>query len=192
MQPERIKNVSAKILRGETVTIDCPWPVIGPAPEFTRPGRGADVVVSYRTREGGALQLVPRVLTLGIGCKRGTGADTLEAAFQTFCAERGIVPEAIESAASIDLKRDEAGLSRFCQAHGWLLRFYSAGELRGAPGEFTASAFVERVTGVDNVCERAAMLGAGKRLIEKKYALGGVTFALAERQREYDWSWQDG
>jgi len=192
LQPERIKNVSAKILRGETVTIDCPWPVVGPAPELTRLGRGADVVVSYRTREGGALQLVPRVLTLGIGCKRGTGADTLEAAFQTFCAERGIVPEAIECAASIDLKRDEAGLSRFCQAHGWPLRFYSAGELRGAPGEFTASAFVERVTGVDNVCERAAMLGAGKRLIEKKYALGGVTFALAERQREYDWSWQDG
>ena len=192
LQPERIKNVSAKILRGETVTIDCPWPVAGSAPELVRCGTDADAVVSYRKRAGSALQLVPRVLTLGVGCKRGTGADALEAAFQTFCTERGIVPEAVECAASIDLKRDEAGLLSFCLSHGWPLRFYSAEELRGVPGEFSASAFVERVTGVDNVCERAAALCAGQSPVERKFARGGVTFALAERQKSYDWRWQDG
>jgi len=192
MQPERIKNVSAKILRGETITIDCPWPVAGPAPELVRRGGDADAVVSYRARADGALQLVPRVLTLGIGCRRGTGADALEAAFQAFCTERGIVSEAIACAASIDLKRDEAGLLSFCISHGWPLRFYSAEELRCAPGEFTASAFVESVTGVDNVCERAAALCAGQSPVEKKFARGGVTFALAARQKSYDWSWQDG
>ena len=191
-QPERIKNVSAKILRGETITVDCPYPVGGTVPELVRLGSDADVTVSYRTYAGGALQLVPRVLTLGIGCRRGTDADTLEAAFQQFCTERGIVPEAIENACSIDLKQDEAGLLRFCEAHGWPLRFYSAEELRGAPGDYTASAFVESVTGVDNVCERAAVLSSGGKLAERKYACGGVTFALTESYVNYDWSWQNG
>ena len=80
----------------------------------------------------------------------------------------------------------------FCEAHGWPLCFYSAEELRGVPGDYTASAFVQGVTGVDNVCERAAVLCAEGSLIEKKFARGGVTFALAARQRDYDWSWQDG
>ena len=112
LQPERIKNVSAKILRGETITIDCPYPIAGTAPELVQCDRDADVIVSYRRREPlkhchcepvtdvtgvairppEALQLVPRVLTLGIGCKRGTDTETLKAAFQPFCPERGRRP----------------------------------------------------------------------------------------------------
>ena len=212
LQPERIKFVSAKILRGETITLDCPYPVAGTAPELVRLGRDADVIVSYRRREPlnychcepvtdvtgvairppEALQLVPRVLILGIGCRRGTSAETLEAAFADFCSERGICPEAISGAASIDLKQDEAGLLTFCEAHGWPRRFYTADELRGAPGDFTASAFVEATTGVDNVCERSAVLASVGELIEKKYARNGVTFALAECYVNYNWSCDNG
>ena len=192
LQPERIKQVSAKLLRGEDIVIDCPYPVTGSIPEFVCLGSPGDVLVSYRKTEDSTLQLVPRVLTLGIGCKRGTSSDALEQAFMAFCTGRGILPEAFKSAASIDLKRDEAGLLRFCESRGWPLRFYSAEELRGAEGVFTASNFVESVTGVDNVCERAAAMETGGRLIEKKYACGGVTFAAAEHYVNYDWSWQDG
>ena len=45
-------------------------------------------------------------------------------------------------------------------------------------GEFSSSQFVKSVTGVDNVCERSAVL-AGGRLIKKKKAADGVTVALA-------------
>ena len=192
INPERIKQVSAKILRGEAVGIDCSYPLPYPAPELVQRGTPGDVLVSYRPAETSALQLAPRVLTLGIGCKRGTGAQTLEAAFSRFCAERRILPEAIEQAASIDVKRDEAGLLTFCASHDWPLAFYSAEELRDVPGDYTASRFVENAVGVDNVCERAAVRCAGGGLIEKKYAREGVTFALAERRADYDWSWQDG
>ncbi|MBQ6928130.1 MAG: cobalamin biosynthesis protein [Oscillospiraceae bacterium] len=192
LQPERIRHVSAKLLRGETITVDCPWPVAGSLPELVQPDGDAEVVVSYRRHEGGALQLAPRVLTLGVGCRRGTDSETLEAAFAAFCTERGIVPEAVERAATIELKRDEAGLLHFCASWGFPLSFYSAEELRAAPGAYTASAFVEYMTGVDNVCERAAVLASNGTLIEKKYARGGVTFALAERRRDYDWRWRDG
>ncbi len=59
---------------------------------------------------------------------------------------------------------------------------YSAEELKDAPGAFTPSAFVEAVTGVDSVCERAAVLASGGNLIVKKVAESGMTFALAKKE----------
>lgn len=187
-EPEKIKAVSAKLLRGETVTLSCPYPIRGEAPAGIVRAEDGDVVVSFRKAEGAVLQLVPRVLSLGIGCRRGTSAEALEAAFGDFCRERGVLPVAIRGAASIDLKQNEPGLLAFCAAHGWTAVFYTADALRRVPGDFTASAFVEAQTGVDNVCERAAVFAAGGALVEKKHAAGGVTFALAEYPTEYDWS----
>ena len=64
-------------------------------------------------------------------------------------------------------------------------------ELRSAPGQFTPSSFVQSVTGVDNVCERAAVLDAGGNLFYPKFACNGVTFALACRPFAPDWRWQN-
>ena len=46
--------------------------------------------------------------------------------------------------------------------------FYSAEELQEAQGDFTPSEFVKSVAGVDNVCERAAVLASGGKLTVKK------------------------
>ena len=78
-------------------------------------------------------------------------------------------------------------LAAFCAAHGWPVTFYTAEQLRGTPGDFTPSAFVARVTGVDNVCERAAVRAAGGPLVCPKFAGGGVTLALAARPFAPDW-----
>ena len=188
LQTERIKNVSAKLLRGECVRIDCPWPVSGERPRLVELGEPEDVCVSCRRESGDALQLVPRIVTLGLGCRRGTTLAQLETVFSRFCDERGLLPQAVAAAASIDLKADEEGLLAFCAAHGWSLHFYSAEELKALPGSFSASPFVEQTTGVDNVCERAAVC-AGGRLMEAKYAAEGVTFAAAEGPFAPDWSW---
>ena len=123
----------------------------------------------------------------GVGCKRGTDAAQLEAAFAAFCACYGLAPAGITAAASIDLKQNEPGLAVFCAAHGWPVTFYTAEQLRGTPGDFTPSAFVARVTGVDNVCERAAVRAAGGPLVCPKFAGGGVTLALAARPFALDW-----
>ena len=119
--------------------------------------------------------------------QRGTGADTLAEAFAAFCAQAGLAPQCIAAAASIDLKADEAGLLAFCRAHGWPITFYSADQLRAVPGQFTPSAFVAGVTGVDNVCERAAAKASGGALLLPKTAGGGVTLALAVRPFAPDW-----
>ena len=73
------------------------------------------------------------------------------------------------------MKKDEPGLAAFCQAHDWKMDFYTAAALRTAKGRFTSSGFVQSITGVDNVCERAAVLAADGVLFIPKWARDGVT-----------------
>ena len=78
LQPDRIRAVSAKLLSGEEIMVECAWPVAGNAPEQVREAPDGDVLVSCRNTGTPALQLVPRILSLGIGCRRGTDAETLK------------------------------------------------------------------------------------------------------------------
>ena len=57
-------------------------------------------------------------------------------------------------------------------------------ELKQVPGEFTPSPLVKKITGVDNVCERAAILAAGEdgRLLMPKQCMNRVTIAVAEKK----------
>lgn len=190
--PHGIKAVSARILAGRTVRVRSEWPIEGQCPEGVSltDGPDWDVRVDVHRHDGG-LCLAPKALALGVGCRRGTSREALETAFRELCEEQNLWPEAVCAAATIDLKAEEAGLLDFCAAHGWPLETYSAEELRRAEGTFTASAFVERTTGVDNVCERGAVLAAGGPLLTGKHAGNGVTMALAWRPFRLDWRWKD-
>lgn len=175
------KAVSAAILEGP-VPLCCDFPIEGELPPGTVAGDSGEVgiCVSWKKREPFArtLLLVPPALHLGLGCRRGTPAEAIQAAVDGVLAAQGIHPRAVKCAASIDLKRDETGLLEFCARRGWPVSFYSARELAALEGDFTPSERVLRVTGVDNVCERAAMMGA-ERLVTPKTARNGVTVALA-------------
>lgn len=187
---EHIKTVSAKLLAGERIAVRSAFPIDGETPEgVTLTGGEPDVWVDIRPHAG--LVVVPRCLTLGVGCRRGTARETLEQRFAAFCRVNDILPQAIRRAATIDLKKDEAGLLAFCAAHGWTLQTYAAAELNAVAGEFTASAFVNEVTGVDNVCERAAVRAGGTLLLPKD-AGEGVTLALSRSDAYLDWRWNDG
>ena len=190
LEPERIKKVSGALLAGRTVRFASDWPIAGSPPAGLAEDAAAPELALTLCPAGDALHLVPRIGVLGVGCRRGTGADTLAEAFAAFCAQAGLAPQCIAAAASIDLKQNEAGLLAFCQSRGWPVEFFTAEQLRQAPGSFTPSAFVQSVTGVDNVCERAAVLAAGGPLVFHKFARTGVTFALAARPFAPDWRWQ--
>lgn len=192
--PKRIKTVSAKLLAGERIGLATDWPVRGEPPKgVCLTGlQEADVqVIVYRNTPQEALVLVPHIAVLGVGCRKETSAASLEDVLNTALELWGIYPQAICAVSSIDLKKDEPGLLAFCQSRGWPLHTFSAEALRGLPGEFTVSPFVERVTGVDNVCERSAVLASGGVLLKKKYAANGVTMALALRPYTLDWRWKD-
>ena len=89
--------------------------------------------------------------------------------------------QAVAQVATIDLKENEPGLLAFCAARGLPLLTFSAGELSAVAGDFTPSDFVKGVTGVDNVCERAAA-AAGGRIVVPKLAKNGVTASVAEKR----------
>ena len=129
------------------------------------------------------LRLIPKILHLGIGCRKGTPVETIREAVDEVLLEHNIDQRAIKCAASIDLKAEEAGLLQYCGEQKLPVTFYTAEELKAVPGEFTPSAFVKSITGVDNVCERSALIGAEK-LIVRKTALNGVTVALAAEHME--------
>ena len=131
------------------------------------------------------LRLIPKVLHLGIGCRKGISAQAVEEAVSAVLESHAIDRRAIAQAASIDLKAQEGGLLEVCEKNHWPVTFYTAQELLAVKGSTASSAFVKSVTGVDNVCERAALAGAERLLIEKT-ALGGVTVALAAEHWEVD------
>ncbi len=158
----------------------------------------ADIIVSWRRspqdREG-ALYLIPRAVTLGIGCRRGISEEAVQKAVRQILEDAGVFRQAVSGIASIDLKKEEQGLLAFAGNLGLPLIFYKAEELNAVPGIYTGSDFVRNVTGVDCVCERSAVLlaadlaAAGDRnmphdggravLLVKKQSLEGVTTALA-------------
>ena len=131
------------------------------------------------------LLLVPRNIIIGIGCKKGTSAETIAAAVEKVFSENNIDMRRIFSAASIDIKSGENGLLEFCRSRKIPIDFYSAEQLMSVSGDFLHSDFVMKTTGADNVCERSALFGGG-RLIIKKTALNGVTVAAAERAPDID------
>lgn len=180
------KEVSAAILE-RTVPLCCDFPVAGALPPGTEAGSSGDVgiCISWEKKQpfDETLLLVPPVLHLGLGCRRGTPEEAIRETVEQVLAEYRIHPKAVKCAASIDLKRDEPGLLAYCERQGWPIVFYSAEALQALEGDFTPSERVLRVTGVDNVCERAAMMGA-HRLVVRKTAHNGVTVALAEERWE--------
>ena len=194
LEPERIKRVSGKLLAGNCAAYWSDFSIEGAAPSGVIPAQTPDTSDFALTLSpsGDALHLVPRIGVLGVGCKRGTSAQQLETAFASFCETHRLAPQCIVSAASIDLKQSEEGLLDFCKNHRWNIQFFSAKQLQTAPGPFTASPFVQSITGVDNVCERAAVLASGGSIRIPKQAGGGVTFALALRPFAPNWRWQHG
>ena len=193
IHPERIKKVSASVLAGGTVRVSSPWPITEKCPDGVKQvwDGGCDVLLNVCISSPDILQLVPKILVLGLGCRKGTTAAVLEEAFQALLTKSGVYEQAICAAASIDLKQDEPGLLAFCRAHHWTCRFYSAAQLKAVPGTFTPSEFVQNVTGVDNVCERSAVLASGGHLYWKKEHGNGVTMALAQIPYVPTWRWQD-
>ena len=81
------------------------------------------------------------------------------------------------------LQKEEKGILSLSQ--DWQIPFvtYTEEELKQVPGEFTPSPFVKKITGVDNVCERSAVLASGNgRLLQRKTGENGVTTAVAARE----------
>lgn len=131
----------------------------------------------------GILRLVARVLHIGIGCRRDTGAEVIKQSILHVLDQYNLDLMAVADIASIDLKSNERGILEMCREWEIPPLFFSKEMLLAVEGEFTASEFVKQITGVENVCERAAAAaalrgGRGYKKIVAKQSGNGVTVAV--------------
>lgn len=193
------KEISAALVNGNSVGFASDFPWVGEIPKELqlldeedetkeKPEMGIYVTNSYLKHPFvHTLYLVPKIITLGVGCKKDTPADIVEKVVRKACDELLIPSVSMELVASIDLKKEEQGILEYCKERNLPFETYSAEQLKEVEGSFAESKFVEETTGVDNVCERSAILGSSKHgeksnLILRKYAEDGVTAALARRK----------
>ncbi len=171
---ESIKSVSSKALKGEPIRISI---------EDFPPEKCADVVLSKSQISGDYLWLSPKEYVLGVGCKKGKDMKDIEEAVKDALKKAGIDFSDIYAFGSIDRKADEEGLLGLSAFYRIPFVTFTAEMLNNVPGEFSSSDFVKETVGVDNVCERAAMLltGGQGELVLGKQSGNGVTVAIARR-----------
>lgn len=179
--PAKIKEVSSKLLRGESIGIYSFLPILGKLPDGVqlKEGKEADVVISpFKLYNSNALILIPKVLSLGAGCKKGIDESFILECYNDFLEKQGIYKCAVKNLATIDLKREDAAILALINRENLPAHFYSAKELEEADGDFTPSQFVKSVTGTDNVCERSAKLLSQGKILIRKTVYHGITFAV--------------
>lgn len=128
------------------------------------------------------LQLIPPCLILGVGLKKGKTEQELLAFIRKVLQANGLLEKAIGQVASIDLKKEEPALWMAAETYVVPLRFFTAEELMQVKGEFSKSAFVQAVTGADNVCERAVIAAGAEEILVSKTAENGLTLAVGIRK----------
>lgn len=180
------KTVSAAILEN-TIPVFSDFPIISDYPRGTVSGDSGElgiyITCSKKSPYIKTLRLIPPILHLGIGCRKGVDEATVFKSVSCVLQDNDIDLRAVKCVASIDLKSNERGLLEFCKKNNLDITFYTPQELSSVPGSFTPSRFVKSVTGVDNVCERAALINADKILV-RKTAVNNVTIAIAMEKWE--------
>ncbi len=185
-----IKHVSAAILRDETVGFCSDFAGDGALPEGLCAAEGGPLGI-YLTLDVNktpfelTLKVMPKVLALGVGCKKGTASEALEAFVLQMLGAAGLSIKAVRSIASIDLKKNERCILDLAEKYRLPFVTYTSGELAAVPGDFASSDFVKSVAGVGNVCERAAVAQSGGRLLVGKTTGGGMALAVAEEDWRY-------
>lgn len=168
-----IKRVSAKAIEGKRVTLSI---------KNFPPKDAVDLIVADTYDGEYDLLLSPKRYTIGVGTKKDIPYEILEQAILELLQAQQIELSDIYALCTIDRKEDEPAIRQFCDSYHIPLLTFDAELLKKAEGDFAASDFVNQTVGVDNVCERAAVLGAGGgKLTLQKQAGSGVTLAIAKR-----------
>ena len=122
-------------------------------------------------------------LVLGVGCRKNIDIEHFERIVTILLWDFKISFKQICAIATINIKKEEKALLDFSRAYKIPVFFYSSEELNSVNGNFVVSERVKRVTGVDNVCERAATICGGKgKLLIPKTCKEGITIAVFEKE----------
>lgn len=190
---QRAKEISAAVLEEEKVGICIRYPEYHISGDIPQDLIFCDTVLQaeqYRYRiligdgpeEDGTLILKPKNITAGIGCRKGISEPLLERGLCEILELNGLEIHQVERIASIDLKKEEPALVYLSEKYRIPFITWSADDLGRIRNVTSGSKFVEAVTGIDNVCERAARLCCPDgTIIQGKCVRQSMTAALARR-----------
>ena len=198
LNPECIKLVSSKLLKGKTIHVKSSYPIGGKLPENIQINDlndlgDYDVIITHdnddieKINNENILFLIPAIITVGIGCRRGIEFEIIEKSVLNALNKENCPILSLKAISSIDKKANENGILEFAEKYGLPFNTYSADELNRLEGDFTKSDFVKSVVSVDNVCERSAIAESRGELIRRKDAGNGVTVALAIKEPVISW-----
>ncbi len=123
-------------------------------------------------------------IVVGLGARKDSTKESMIEAVNTVLERVHIPLERIDRFATVDIKRNSKQMVEAVESLGAPLEFLSVDALRSVSYSDLSpdSAMVQEKIGVGGVCERAALLIAGKnsKLLMKKTKLNGVTVAVAE------------
>lgn len=176
---EGIAKVSSSALEGKDITMSIKdYPPQEPVDVLV------DDIPESILKGTASIVLCPKRYAVGMGCRRGKPYEDLREFAGEVLAAFGIDLKDVGCIATIDVKKDEKGLRELSHAWRVPLITFDAEILAKTCGDFSHSETVLEKVGVDNVCERAAVLAAGKGsvLVVRKTAVAGMTIAIAERK----------
>lgn len=184
---EKVKVFNRLLVEGEKVYLSSPFPIVSSIkdgfiwqewPEFSEPA----VLISPYVQEaaGNILQILPRNLVVGIGCRKGVALETVTRALMETFKHFYLDERCIKALATIDFKGEEEALKLLSKEMKVPLRTVTKEEIRTLEGTFEPSHWVKKQIGVGGVCEPAAKLAANKgSTIVPKQKVGPVTISVA-------------
>jgi cobalt-precorrin 5A hydrolase/precorrin-3B C17-methyltransferase len=177
-----LASVGAALVSGENVNLvtDKRWP-LGPLPENifrTDKWEAPLILISDRLVETPRLSVVyrPPSLVAGVGCSRGAGAEEILTILRRSLAEAGLAEKSVAALASIDVKRDEAGLLEAAQRLKVQIYFHPSEALSTVETP-NPSEQVREAVGTPSVAE-AAVVSSGAELVLEKRKSANVTVAI--------------
>jgi len=180
-----LKDVAVKILEKEDVLIysDVNVKIILPdnlkiKKEFSKK---IDLIISERNFTENLPQLVPKNIIIGIGCRKGTSYEKINAVLNKVILNNKIEKNSICKIATVPLKSDEPGILKLAKELEAGIEIISFESIKKIEDQFSGSPFVESITGVKAVAEPSGYIAAKKpEVIVKKFASDGVTIALVK------------
>ncbi|MCR5764046.1 MAG: cobalt-precorrin 5A hydrolase [Treponema sp.] len=128
-----------------------------------------------------SIHLIPKNLVVGIGCRKGKSYEQIKEFLENVFLNYNLSMHAISAIASIDIKKNEAGIVKLSEKLSVPFMTFSAQELNEVSEDCSSSAFVKNITGTDNVCERSAYAAGCEKLIVSKTVCNGMTLCIGLR-----------
>lgn len=130
-----------------------------------------------------SVQLIPKNLVLGIGCKRGTSFEAIESLILEVMKAHHLHIHAVSKIASAWVKSDEIGIIELSKTLDIPFVTYEKEEISKVSSLFDSSEFVEKTIGIGHVSEPCGYLASdmGKCLVNKiKHQ--GITLSIWEKK----------